>query len=146
MNKVAPIATEELLLPNEQSTLDLGGKLAQQCITPAVIFLYGELGAGKTTLVRGFLRAMGYTDKVKSPSYNLVEYYDIQGKSILHFDFYRIRDPHELDFMGIQDFWQSSSIFIVEWPEKVAHLLPPVNLVCYLQLREEGRNVKIEYY
>lgn len=144
MNKIASTTTEEILLPNEQSTLALGSKLARQCAIPAIIFLYGELGAGKTTLVRGFLQALGYTEKVKSPSYNLVEHYDIQGKSIFHFDFYRVNDPRELDFIGIQDFWQPSSIFIVEWPEKVAHLLPPANLACYLEWWQEGRKVKIE--
>src|SRR5258708_6431581 len=102
--------------------LAFGAELAQGCSPPCVIFLHGQLGAGKTTLVRGFLRGLGYEDKVKSPSYNLVEIYNLGAQSIFHFDFYRIRDPHELDFMGIQDYWQPSAIFLIEWPEKVAHL------------------------
>ncbi len=131
-------------IANEEEMLSFGGQLAQQCSPPCVIFLHGPLGAGKTTLVRGFLRSLGYTEKVKSPSYNLVEYYDVAGKTIFHFDFYRIRDPHELDFIGLQDFWQASSIFLVEWPEKVAHLLPAVSIDCHLEWDGDGRQVRIE--
>lgn len=133
-----------LSIPNEETMLDFGGKLAQHCSPPLIIFLHGQLGAGKTTFVRGFLRGLGYAGKVKSPSYNLVESYEIQKKSIMHFDFYRIQDPHELDFIGIQDYWQPSAIFLIEWPEKGVHILPPVDLACHLELAGSGRKLSIE--
>lgn len=133
-----------LTVPNEAALLDWSGRLAQQCTPPLVIFLQGPLGAGKTTFSRGFLRGLGYSGKVKSPSYNLVESYEIQKKSIFHFDFYRIQDPHELDFIGIQDYWQPAAIFLIEWPEKGARLLPPVDLTCEFELAGSGRKLRIE--
>src|SRR5579872_2753169 len=95
-----------------------GKKLAPFCKPPLNFFLYGPLGAGKTTFVRGFLRGLDYSGKVKSPSYNLVEIYDLPQKSIVHFDFYRIKNPQELDFLGIQEYWHSKAIFLIEWPEQ----------------------------
>lgn len=124
--------------------LDLGGKLAEKCSPPLIIFLHGQLGAGKTTFVRGFLGGLGYQGKVKSPSYNLVEAYEVASKSIYHFDFYRIQDPRELDFLGIQDYWQASSIFLIEWPEKGQQLLPPVDLACHFEFVGLGRTLRIE--
>lgn len=131
-------------LPDEQATLAFGTKLASCCSPPLVIFLLGQLGAGKTTFVRGFLRGLGYRAKVKSPSYNLVECYEFENQAVCHFDFYRIQDPHELDFMGLQEYWQSSTIFLIEWPEKVASFLPAVDLVCSLETAGEGRALHME--
>jgi len=134
----------ELKLPAEEVLLEFSGKLAQYCVPPLAIYLHGQLGAGKTTFVRGFLRGLGYQGKVKSPSYTLVENYDIQSKSIFHFDFYRIQDPQELDFIGVQDYWQPSSIFLIEWPEKAAALLPPVDLACQLEIAGSGRKLRFQ--
>jgi tRNA threonylcarbamoyladenosine biosynthesis protein TsaE len=133
-----------LTLPNEEAMLDFGGKLAEHCSPPLNIFLHGQLGAGKTTFVRGFLKGLGHKGKVKSPSYNLVESYELGKKSIFHFDFYRIQDMHELDFIGIQDYWQPSSIFLIEWPEKGGTILPPVDLACHLEWAGLGRKLSIE--
>ncbi len=134
----------KLSLPREESTLAFGAKLAQHCSPPLLIFLHGNLGAGKTTFVRGFLQGLGHSGKVKSPSYNLVEIYELPKKIIYHFDFYRIQVPQELDFIGIQDYWQETSIFLVEWPEKGTHLLPPADLDCYFELAGKGRKLQVE--
>lgn len=128
---------------NEQATLDFGVKLGQASTAPLVIFLEGELGTGKTTLARGFLRGLGYTGKVKSPSYTLVESYDLGEIQVFHFDFYRIHGPQELEFIGLQDYWQPKAIFLVEWPEQAAPLLPSVDLSCSLTIVETGRQLAL---
>lgn len=131
-------------IPNEACMLELGGKLAKHCTPPLSIDLYGQLGAGKTTFVRGFLRGLGYMGKVKSPSYNLVETYEFAIATIYHFDFYRIQDPRELDFIGIQDYWRTMSIFLIEWPQKAGQLLPPADLACSFDFADHGRKLQIE--
>ena len=133
-----------LSIPTEEAMREWGGKLALLSAPPLCFFLYGELGTGKTTFVRGFLQGLGYTGKVKSPSYNLVESYEMTKKSIFHFDFYRIQDSRELDFIGIQDDWQPEAIFLIEWPEKGVQLLPPVDLACYFEFAGNGRKLRLE--
>ncbi len=131
-------------IPDEKSLLDWGTRLAERCSPPCAIFLYGQLGAGKTTLVRGFLRGLGYADKVKSPSYAVVEPYVFPDKAVFHFDFYRIQDPAELEFIGMEEYWQPSAIFLVEWPEKMENFLPPVDVACYLEIAGYGRKLGVE--
>jgi tRNA threonylcarbamoyladenosine biosynthesis protein TsaE len=129
---------------NEQSLLQLGKRLAKACVAPPIIiYLYGNLGAGKTTLARGFIRGMGYKEKVSSPSYALVEPYELDGKVVLHFDFYRVNKPKELEHMGIQDYFFDSTICLIEWPEKGEGFLPPPDLACYVEMHPIGRNLKI---
>ncbi|SRR5579883_528336 len=127
---------------NESQMLDLGQRMAKSCKNPATIFLYGELGAGKTTLVRGFLRGFGFKEAVKSPTYTIVESYSFDTMTVHHFDFYRINDPEELEFIGIKDYFSGNAICLVEWPEKAGQLLPPTDLSCYIEPHAIGRNVK----
>ena len=131
------------LIKTEQDMLDFGAQLANACSGTAVIFLLGNLGAGKTTLVRGFLRGLGYEGKVKSPTYTIVEPYQFPDFVVYHFDFYRIHDVQELEFIGIQDYFVPHAICLIEWPEKGAELLPPADLSCYIEPHDMGREVKL---
>lgn len=105
-----------------------------------LIFLTGNLGAGKTTFTRGVLRGLGYTEKVKSPTYTIVESYCVNNRSLFHFDFYRLHDPSELQEIGLQEYLSfPSAICIIEWPEKGFPLLPQPDLACYIDFNEQGR-------
>lgn len=124
--------------------LDYGAKLARASLgLGVVIFLYGNLGAGKTTFSRGFLRGLGYKNKVKSPTYTIVEPYQFNNLRVYHFDFYRVKDVHELEFIGIQDYFVPQAICLIEWPEQGAGLLPPADLSCYIETSGTGRTVEI---
>lgn len=128
----------------EAALQQLAANLAQLTKNGAIIFLYGPLGAGKTTFTRGFLRALGYHDKVKSPTFTLVEPYEIAGVSVFHFDFYRLEDAKELEQIGIREYFAPSSICLIEWPEKGFPLLPEPDIACYISFAEPGRDVRIE--
>lgn len=136
----------DLTIADETSMLALGAKLARATGDTAVIFLHGQLGAGKTTLARGFLRGVGYTGKVKSPTYTLVEPYQWASGHVYHFDFYRLRDPLELDFMGIRDYFAPKSICLIEWPEYGEGVLPVADVACYIKIQDDQRVIKLVAY
>lgn len=124
---------------NEEEMLAFGGELANKCNINCVIFLQGELGAGKTTLVRGFLRALGFSGTVKSPTYTLVETYHIANRKIHHFDLYRLNHFSELENIGIRDYFSEQAIFLIEWPERAARLLPEPDLTCVIKIVDETK-------
>jgi tRNA threonylcarbamoyladenosine biosynthesis protein TsaE len=130
-------------LETEAETLALGADLAPCLQGGMVVYLRGELGAGKTTLARGILRAMGYAGRVKSPSFALVEPYNLSRLYLYHFDFYRFNDPREVDEAGFREYFSSDSVCLVEWPEKAAGKLPPADLDIVLRVSGSGRQVEI---
>ena len=130
-------------LPDEAATLAFGAQLAQTLQAGLVIYLHGDLGAGKTTLTRGLLRGLGFSGKVKSPTYTLVEPYTISSLYLYHFDLYRFADPYEWEEAGFRDYFNRDSVCLIEWPEKAAGLLPAPDLLIRLAPSGTGRSVEI---
>ncbi len=130
-------------LPDEAATLALGARLALVIQPGLAIFLYGDLGAGKTTLVRGVLRGLGMEGKVKSPTYTLVEPYVISGLNLYHFDLYRLNYSEEWEAAGFREYFNSASICFIEWPEKTGELMPEPDIVIRLAHQDGGRIVSI---
>jgi len=115
-------------LPGEADTLALGATLAAHLAPGSVVWLEGDLGAGKTTLVRGLLRAAGETGPVKSPTYTLVEVHVVSGLNFYHFDFYRFTQAEEYLDAGLDEYFSGSGVCLVEWPDKAAPYLPPADM------------------
>jgi tRNA threonylcarbamoyladenosine biosynthesis protein TsaE len=130
-------------LDDESETLELGKRLASTLRPGLRIYLCGDLGAGKTTLVRGCLHALGYQGRVKSPTFSLVELYQFSSLYLYHFDFYRLKDPQEWSDAGFRDAFSGSGVCIVEWPEKAAGRLPVPDLRITLEHAGAGRKVCI---
>ncbi len=131
--------TLSLQLQDEAATKRLGTLLAPQLVPGMRIYLRGELGAGKTTLVRALLHARGHKGRVKSPSYALVEPYTISRLYLYHFDFYRFHDPNEWTDSGFRELFASRAVCLVEWPEKAGGLLPQPDLDIHLAAWGKGR-------
>jgi tRNA threonylcarbamoyladenosine biosynthesis protein TsaE len=136
-------ASVRLHLPDEAATLALGARLAAVLRPGLVVFLSGELGVGKTTLVRGCLRALGYRGRVKSPTFALVELYEVSRLYLHHFDFYRFDDPQEWVDAGFRDAFGGDSVCLVEWPEKAGDQLPVADLQIWLEHAAAGREARI---
>jgi tRNA threonylcarbamoyladenosine biosynthesis protein TsaE len=130
-------------LPGETDTHLLGVHIAPLLAPGMVIFLRGDLGAGKTSLARAVLRALGFGGKVKSPTYTLVELYTVSRLHLYHFDFYRFRDPQEWTEAGFREHFNEDSVCLVEWPDKAHGLLPAADLTVQLQIEGEGRLAEI---
>ncbi len=129
---------KKILLNTPESTENVGAELAKKIHAPAIIFLEGQLGAGKTTFVRGLMRGFGYTGAVKSPTFTLIETYSLPGKEILHADLYRLKDASELEAMGFRDYFADNSVVIIEWASFVEKILPKPTLRCTLSIPENG--------
>ncbi len=123
-------------IDSDQQMQDLGAQIAKACDWEGRIYLDGNLGTGKTTLVRGLLRALGHNGAVKSPTFTLIEPYHIGEKNIYHFDLYRLSDPEELEYMGLRDYFVPGSLCLVEWPQKGGRMLPEADL--WLKLTHDG--------
>lgn len=132
-----------LALPDEAATLALGADIARGLRPGVTVYLLGDLGAGKTTLVRGMLRALGHAGRVKSPTYTLAEIYNLPAFELYHFDLYRMNDPREWMDAGFREVANGDTVSLVEWPEKAAGLLPRPDLVLRLQVCDEGREIQI---
>ena len=126
------MSTANLTLADAAATEAAGARLAAELVGGMVIEISGDLGAGKTTLARGCLRGLGWSGPVKSPSYTLVEHYKLSSLYFYHFDFYRFADPSEWETAGLADCFRDDSVCVVEWPERVAGLLPPPDLALTL--------------
>jgi len=130
-------------VPDEQAMLNLGVSFAAQLQGGDVVYLVGDLGAGKTTLVKGIIHGLGYSGSVTSPTYTLVESYEFADFNVYHFDLYRLESPEELEFLGIRDMVGDQSVILVEWPDKGQGVLPVADHLIDITYKDSGRAVNI---
>ena len=138
------MTTETLWLADDQATEALGAALAERVVA-GVVWLQGDLGAGKTTLVRGWLRALGHAGAVKSPTYTIVEPYRLNDRPIYHFDLYRLADAEELEMIGGRDYFDENALCLVEWPQRAGAALPKPTLVVTLTPSAGGREATLNF-
>lgn len=131
-------------LLDEQATVALGAELARADLRGAVIYLQGELGAGKTTLVRGLLTHLGHHGAVRSPTYALVEIYQVNNQQIVHVDLYRLRDPSEVENLGLRELVDGETIMLIEWPQYGAGYLPAADLTVGLEYQGNARVASLQ--
>lgn len=137
--------TSEFVAAGESDTLALGRELAGLFANGGIVYLSGDLGAGKTTLVRGLLRALGFEGRVKSPSYGLIESYVIDGREIHHLDLYRLGHGEEIAYLGLEDLVTEGSLLLVEWPERGAGWLPAADWRIHIDDRQGGgRTIRVK--
>ena len=133
-----------VFLPDTAATEYFGALLWSVLPPRSLVFLQGNLGMGKTTLVRGFLRAGGYAGPVKSPTYNLVEEYTLATAAVVHFDLYRLLDPEELEWIGIRDYFAQQRVCFIEWPEQGGSFLPPPDVILSFSATQAGRALAVD--
>jgi tRNA threonylcarbamoyladenosine biosynthesis protein TsaE len=135
-----------LRVANEDGMMQLGAALVEAMGSShqGVIYLKGDLGAGKTTLVRGLLRSLGVQGAVKSPTYTIVEPYELPGWNIYHFDLYRLSDPEELEYIGIRDYFGQDKLCLIEWPEQGEGTVPDADIELHIAHQNEGREVSLK--
>jgi tRNA threonylcarbamoyladenosine biosynthesis protein TsaE len=135
------------VLADDEATQSLGAALARGIATgivAGIIYLKGDLGAGKTTLARGFLRGLGHSGKVRSPTYTLVEPYALQPCRVYHLDLYRLADAEELEWLGLRDMLAEEALLLVEWPERGSGYLPAADLTIELEYTGDGRTASLQ--
>nr|WP_225927545.1 tRNA (adenosine(37)-N6)-threonylcarbamoyltransferase complex ATPase subunit type 1 TsaE [Pseudomonas ekonensis] len=132
-----------MYLADEQAMTDFGARIARTTGGHGLIFLVGDLGMGKTTLSRGLIRGLGHQGAVKSPTFTLVEPYEIGDIRAFHFDLYRLVDPEELEFLGIRDYFEDDALCLIEWPDKGAGFLPKPDLTITISPQDSGRSLTI---
>lgn len=131
--------TQSFMVEGEAAMVAFGTALGRAAQREATLFLSGDLGMGKTTLCRGVLRAFGHTGAVKSPTYTLVEPYELKGALVYHFDLYRLGDPEELEYLGIRDYFSIPAVRLIEWPEMGCGGLPAPDLALTIEPAGDGR-------
>lgn len=133
----------EQIIVDDAAMRAFGARLMAHCEQGGIVSLNGNLGAGKTTLVRGALESIGVTSGVRSPTYTLIEYYSFESLSIAHFDLYRLAEPEELEYLGFRDYLNDDTLCFIEWPEKAEGFLGDVDLEIFLDYHPEGRSLKV---
>ena len=128
-------------VPDEAAVARLAARYAAALQPPLVLYLRGDLGAGKTTFARAYIHALGYEGYVKSPSYGLLETYETGGRKVLHLDLYRIEDPEELEYLALRDLFDDRTVLLIEWPERGAGHLPEADLTLEFGESEAGRYI-----
>ena len=136
----------DIVLNDEAATLACGARFAAALPLGAVVYLHGDLGAGKTTFTRGILQGLGHIGKVKSPTYTLLEIYNLNSDAnssyhLYHYDLYRFTSEEEWDATGFRDYFNGNSLSIIEWPEKAPHVLPAADIHVHLSLYDFGRKI-----
>lgn len=133
----------EVLIRDAESQGAFGERLASYLPARFAVFLEGDLGTGKTTLARGILRGLGHRGAVRSPTYTLIEPYEIASRRLYHLDLYRLSDPEELDYLGLRDIAAEDAVLLVEWPERGTGALPAPDLRIRLEYLPEGRRLTL---
>lgn len=133
-------------LPTEEKSQQIAARMTAYLTPPLVITFSGEIGAGKTTIIRAMLRALGITSAIKSPTFSLVESYNGAHIPVHHFDLYRIHDETELDYMGFRDYFTSDAVCCIEWPERAVRYLEHVDLAFSLKIKGAGREMTVQAF
>lgn len=134
----------ELFLGSDADTVHWGERVGYTLAGRGIVYLYGELGAGKTTFCRGILRSYGYLGSVKSPTYTIIEPYELAAARIFHFDLYRLMQADEWHYLGADAYFSGQTICLVEWPQRAAEYLPSGDLAITLVYAQEGRKMQAE--